>query len=202
MKIKIKRILLFLIFLNFSTNDDFYSPYEVFNFLELQLFPKEDLDNIKETVSKILYDFYAFYEIAKSPPQPEFDKNYYNRVDLKKEISEIKTENVSFYNFYRSILKPMARTKDGHFYQNFMYLNLILGQFTVVFPFRLELGEHNGQQRIFCNHSFRDNINISFKIDYETINKTISKNKEVPIKTINDKIHLIILQILLKIIFI
>ena len=81
----------------------------------------------------------------------------------------------------------MARTNDGHFFQNFMYLNLILSQFAVVFPFKLELGEHDGQPRIFCNHSFRNNINISFKIDYETINKTISKNKEVPIKTINNK---------------
>ena len=65
-----KVIFLILCLFYLSLNFKIYQPYEVINY------PKKDLDFIKQSISKILYDFYAFYELVKSPPQPEYDQNF------------------------------------------------------------------------------------------------------------------------------
>ena len=182
---KTKKVI-FLIFCLFvlSSNFKIYQPYEVINYLNKDYYPKKDLDFIKKSISKILYDFYAFYELAKSPPQPEYDQNFYNKVDFKKELDEIKTENTSFYNFYRDLLKPISNTKDGHFFTAFLNLNETLSQFAVVFPFKLDLHIYEEKPRIFCESNIKDNYNSSF-INFENINETINKNKDIPIKSIN-----------------
>ena len=180
------KIIIFLIFCLFylSSNFKIYQPYEVIDYLNKDYFPKKDLDFIKQSLSKIFYDFYAYYEITKSPPQPEYDQNYYNKVDLKKELNEIKTDNTSLYNFYRNLSKVISRNKDYHFFSSFQNLDETLSQFAVVFPFKLDLRMYDEKPRIFCVSNIKDNYNSSF-INFENINETINKNKDIPIKTIN-----------------
>ena len=117
-------ILFFFSIFNLSFNIELCQPREIINYLEKSIASQKDLEIIKEGISNLLSDLYAFYEIAKNPPQPSFDPNYHNKVDLKKEINNIQTQNRSLYNFYQDILKILTKTRDGHFffiqkYQNF-----------------------------------------------------------------------------------
>ena len=85
-------ILLFFIF-HFSSNSEFYiyQPNEVISYFNQTSISQEKCEYIKNNLSKILYDYYAFYEIAKNPPQPAFDPNYHNKVDIGKELEQLET---------------------------------------------------------------------------------------------------------------
>ena len=81
---------------------------------------------IKNNLSSFLKDYYAFYEIAKNPPQPDFDPNYHNKVDLGKELEKLETKNRDFYSFYQDLLKIITKTQDLHFsldYDNIFVLS-------------------------------------------------------------------------------
>ena len=97
-------IFLFLYLLSSSYSSllfNMYQPEEVLNFLNKEKIPKEDVQKIKDNLIKVLEETYAFYEISKNPPQPEFDKSYHDKVDIKKEINKIIIEDKSLYNLYQ-----------------------------------------------------------------------------------------------------
>ena len=139
-------ILFFSIFnFPFSFNIKIYPPHEIINYLEKEIVPQQDLNTIKEGLSNLLSDFYAFYEIAKNPPQPSFDSNYHNKVDLKKEINNIQTQNRSLYNFYQDILKILTKTRDGHFFFN-LGISEFLDNFQYKCPVKFNLKINNEKE--------------------------------------------------------
>ena len=62
-----------------------------------------------------MFDLYIFTDIAKNPPNIEGIPNYYHRkIDIQKELSEVKTEGRFFYEFYQEIMTIISTLKDLH----------------------------------------------------------------------------------------
>ena len=59
-------------------------------------------------------DAYAYNEIAKKPPQPDFDQNYHQKVDAQQIIKDINHTDTSLtlYQLYRKIRNAIADLKD------------------------------------------------------------------------------------------
>ena len=72
-----------------------------------------ELTKIRDYLSRTLRDAYAFTEININPPQPDFDKNYFQKVDIAKSLREINTTNISFYELYQKMVKRISELKDN-----------------------------------------------------------------------------------------
>ena len=132
---ELKMIILFFL-ISFSFNSEFYiyQPHEVISFFKKTPISQQKCESIKNSFSKILHDYYAFYEIAKSPPQPDFDPNYHNIVDLNEELNQLNTKNRDFYSFYQDLNKIIAKTKDFHFSFDYDNIQEYLMMFNYTFP--------------------------------------------------------------------
>lgn len=60
---------------------------------------------IKKAISSAFKDAYAYNKIAANPPQPTFNSNYHQKIDIQKSIDEINEKNISLYQFYQEIKK-------------------------------------------------------------------------------------------------
>ena len=65
-----------------------------------------------DNLIKLFKNAYAFYDIAKNPPQPF--ENYHSIVDIEKRFKEIKIDDISKYEFYRRIASSLSDLKDSH----------------------------------------------------------------------------------------
>ena len=186
---KMKVLIAFLIFylINCETLDyAFYKPSEVIEYINNKKLTEEDYDTIKKSLSKIFNDTYIYNTISKNPPQPDFDENFYNKVDIQKELNDIKTEDKTLYSFYQDITKVTSRLKDGHLYTCFNELQDVLKNFAFLMPIKFKIDTYDGKPRIFG----KNNINTEYQeyfTNYEDTFKTIEENEDIPIKTINGK---------------
>ena len=184
-----KVLIAFLIFylINCETLDyAFYKPSEVIDYINNKKLTEEDYNTIKKSLSKIFNDTYIYNTISKNPPQPDFDENFYNKVDIQKELNEIKTEDQTLYSFYQNITKVTSRLKDGHLYTCFNKLQDVLKNFVFLMPIKFKIDTYDGRPRIFG----KNNINREYQeyfTNYEDTFKTIEENEDIPIKTINGK---------------
>ena len=183
---EIIKLILFLYIFSLYFSKNIYKPDEVINYFNKEFLQQDILENIKNNISKILNDFYAFYEISKNPPQPDFDKNYHNIVDLKKEISEIETKDVKFYKFYQDLKKILTSTRDGHLYLDLLNFKERLKQFIFVSPIHLNITEINGEIKIFGINNILPEYYSKFR-NNEDIFPLIDKNQNIPIRSINGK---------------
>ena len=131
--------ILFLYLLTFSFGFllfEIYQPEEIFDYLNKEQFSEEDQQFIIDNLIKVLEETYAFYELSKNPPQPDFDNNYHNKVDIRKELKEIKLENKTKYAFYQDLTKTLNKLKDGHIHLGFLELYFTLECFLICFPLK------------------------------------------------------------------
>ena len=94
--------------------------------------------NIISNLASIVDKYYVFNDIAKNPPEPNGLKNYtHPRIDFSKALNGIKTDNKTFYDFYREIREITGTPRDLHF--RIYALNLPTGlkfsQMTACLPF-------------------------------------------------------------------
>ena len=115
MKLKMIFILFFIFQISINIDSYIYQPFEVISFFKNITLDQDECETIINSIQKFLHDYYAFYEIAKSPPQPEFDPNYHNTIDFEKEFKKINRTNRDFYSFFQDVSKIIAKTKDFHF---------------------------------------------------------------------------------------
>ena len=183
---EIKLIYLFFTLLNLSLNSYFYKPNEVISFLNELYLSLEEKKYIIGNITKILHDTYAFYEIAKNPPQPDFEQNYHNKVDIKKELEEIDIEKTTYCEVWKDIRNVLGKLRDNHLLYDFADFYTITENFKVLMPLKLELLKNGENPRIFG----RNNINEKYKqyfSNYENIITISEKNINIPIKLINQK---------------
>ena len=185
-------ILLIILLLGLTNNKNLfiYTPERVFKYIETNgQMSKSDLDSIKSYLGKTFSDVYAFNEISKNPPQPDFDSEYYDKINIQNEINNINTDHGTFYTFYQDIKKVFSKLKDGHtdieFNKPLLYLNKIL----FFDPVELSIkNDTNNEIKIFAtpNDLIDDSIKKYFK-NYEEVFNIINKNKDKPIKSIKGK---------------
>ena len=186
---KMKVLIAFLIFylINCKTlNYTLYKPSEVIDYINKKELNEEDYSTIKKSLSKIFNDTYIYNTISKNPPQPDFDENFYNKVDIQKELDEIKTEGQTLYSFYQDITKVTSRLKDGHLYTCFNELQDVLKNFAFLMPIKFKIDTADGKPRIFGKNNINSEYQEQFTNSEDTF-KTIEENEDVPIKTINGK---------------
>ena len=185
---ELKMIILFFL-ISFSFNSEFYiyQPHEVISFFKKTPISQQKCESIKNSFSKILHEYYAFYEIAKSPPQPDFDPNYHNIVDLNEELNQLNTKNRDFYSFYQDLNKIIAKTKDFHFSFDYDNIQEYLMMFNYTFPIALILLQDEGKEYIYGIDYIEDeNIKKEFR-NSDKIFDIIKTNEDIPIKSINGK---------------
>ena len=187
MKFISKRLFLFFIFLLNSSSSNYIYPKEIIfstlnNLNEKQENMKSIIDQISSTFSKV----YAFNEISKNPPQPEYDKNFYNKINLQEQLRNITTSNISRYQFYQEIRKIIDSLGDYH-----VSMKLIdsypLELLYFADPLIFKIKKYQNKSRIFGEFRFSQEVYEYFpnNNNNETIYDIIKRNLNVPIKSIN-----------------
>ena len=167
-----------------------YDAISILDYLYNQKSDAMDLIRIRDYISHSIRDIYAFYEINQNPPQPDFDKNYFKKVDISKLLREINTMDISFYELYQKIINKISELKDYAISikhsKNRRNKNLkFIGSLYSINPIKFNIKKINNNYEIFCK--LNDNLNPFFKYYTKDILDIIEENKEQPLLSINNQ---------------
>lgn len=175
-------LLLFSILLGLLNSQNIYTKEEVFNYLNSIDIPEETLDSVKNVIADTFEKLYAFNEILKNPPQPEFDNNYFEKLDFQEKIKSINTKNTNFYTFYQELMKILAIIGDLHisidFDSNFDKIGFIP-------PITFILKKVDEKPKIFSTLNMFISPFFNIIPNFDKIQEIITKNSNVSIKYIN-----------------
>lgn len=175
-------LLLFSILLGLLNSQNIYTKEEVFNYFNSIDIPEETLDLVKNAIADTFEKFYAFNEILKNPPQPEFDNNYFEKLDFQEKIKSINTKNTNFYTFYQELMKILAIIGDLHisidFDSNFDKIGFIP-------PITFILKKVDEKPKIFSTLNMFISPFFNIIPNFDKIQEIITKNSNVSIKYIN-----------------
>ena len=175
-------LLLFSILLGLLNSQNIYTKEDVFNYFNSIDIPEETLDLVKNAIADTFEKFYAFNEILKNPPQPEFDNNYFEKLDFQEKIKSINTKNTNFYTFYQELMKILAIIGDLHisidFDSNFDKIGFIP-------PITFILKKVDEKPKIFSTLNMFISPFFNIIPNFDKIQEIITKNSNVSIKYIN-----------------
>ena len=175
-------LLLFSILLGLLNSQNIYTKEEVFNILNSIDIPEETLDSVKNIIADTFEKLYAFNEILKNPPQPEFDNNYFEKLDFQEKIKSINTKNTNFYTFYQELMKILAIIGDLHISIDFD------SNFDKIFffpPITFILKKVDEKPKIFSTLNMLISPIFNIIPNFDKIQEIITKNSNVSIKYIN-----------------
>ena len=101
------KILLLVLLISFISSQDDYEK------IISEEVSEEYCNNVIGNLTALINEGYVFLDFLKAPKQPK--PNYFNKMDLIKELEDINTINRTFYDFYRDIQRIIGNTEDGHF---------------------------------------------------------------------------------------
>ena len=175
-------LLLFSILLGLLNSQNIYTKEDVFNYFNSIDIPEETLDSVKNVIADTFEKLYAFNEILKNPPQPEFDNNYFEKLDFQEKIKSINTKNTNFYTFYQELMKILAIIGDLHisidFDSNFDKIGFIP-------PITFILKKVDEKPKIFSTLNMLISQFFNIIPNFDKIQEIITKNSNVSIKYIN-----------------
>ena len=178
-------LLLFVILVNQSKSQvqHIYTKEQVLNFLNSINIPENLLTLFINTVSDVFEEAYAFNEISKNPPQPEFDNNYYKKINFQERIKSINTTNTNFYTVYQEIRKLIDDLGDLH-------VNIDMGleplnQIMFSEPISFEIKMVNDTPKMFGKIKSELGNLFQFFTDYEKVINVTTNNNNNTIKSIN-----------------
>ena len=137
---------------------------------------------LKRSFALSFMDAYAYNEIAVNPPQPNFDNNYFQKVDIQKSIYAINQTDINVYKFYQELKNRIADIKDLQFkfqteYKAFKILNELILACPIDFTIK-----KTEKPELFCI------INEQFiKLYPQNVTDEIKANLDTPISSINGK---------------
>jgi len=166
-----------------SISIEFYSLEEIFKIINNLNETEENLNLVIENLSEILNKVYVYNEVSKNPPQPEFNKTYYTRINIQEQLKNINTKNANIYNFYRDI--KLILNSLGDYHLNFG-INNILKNIRILEPFSYRIELYNNEYRIFANLDVGEKLLSKYR-NYEKIIDIIKNNTNIPILSINGK---------------
>ena len=73
-------------------------------------FSEEKSNSVIENIKKLIEEGYIYNDIIKNPPNPD----YFGKVNLISELSNIKTKKRKYYDLFRDIRKVLGKMKDAH----------------------------------------------------------------------------------------
>ena len=131
-----------------------------------------------------MFDLYIYTDISKNPPNIEGIANYHHRkIDVQKELSEVKTEGRFFYEFYQEIMTIINTLRDYHlkFYAAYSQNGIPIIQYEIALPFDLYIKQDENKE--FKLYIKLNNIIKYYSQDFASLLKSC---ENIPIKTIND----------------
>jgi len=167
----------------YSNSIEFYSLEEIFKIINNLNETDENLNLVLENLSEILNKVYVYNEVSKNPPQPEFNKTYYTRINIQEQLKNINTKNANIYLFYRDI--KLILNSLGDYHLNFG-INNILKNIRILEPFSYRIELYNNEYRIFVNLGVGEKLFSKYR-NYEKIIDIIKNNTNIPILSINGK---------------
>ena len=185
MKIFQQFILIIYFITILSLNDEgFYPIDDVYEYLDIQGF--EDEENfiyILKNLSIIFENSYAFNDISKNPPQPDFSDDYHKTVNIANIFNNINTTNINAYDFYKKIAIALSDLRDAHI--QLLFNEFEFKDFFLVSPFEFYIAEYNKQPRIFiiCD----EDIVSGYEEEKTWISGICEGYSRFPVKSINGK---------------
>ena len=172
--------------INFEENHEIKISYTQFSDIDELLDEKMDkkmCEDIKTNLAKVL-DIYVFSDIAQNPPNIEDHPGYHHKkINLKKEIQNIETENRKYYEFIQEVETILTTTKDLHFniepYSTKNGSQIYYYQVFLPFSFAIRKDENNEQRIFIVKNQYMDYY------DNET-KQFINSHLNIPLKSIND----------------
>ena len=158
-----------------------YSIEEIFNILNNLTETEDNLNMIIDSLSETLNKAYVYNEIYKNPPQPKFDENYYQKINVQEKLKSINTKNANAYEFYREIKKVLDSLGDHHLVFGG---EIILNYLNFLEPIRYDIRKFDNKYRMFAQEIIYTDYFKNFK-NNETIFDIIKNNRNTPIKSIN-----------------
>ena len=182
----------FLILLHFIPSNQieyfYYTVDSVMNYLDSEGFEDDDNQCIVNNISKIFSNAYAFYDIAKNPPQPSFSKDYHQPVDLQKKFKEISTKDSNVYQLYRNITKTLSDLKDSHL--RIFFQDNDISSLNLLGPFDYRIDQDaNGKIRMYADCVADEDLEYfrNFIEDENIDIEEFCSTNEAPIKSINNQ---------------
>ena len=160
----------------------YYNPNVVFEYLNNKKENESEIKEIIKYISETFNDSYAYNEIAKNPPQPDFDNNYHKKVDIQLLLNEINTTNLSYYQLYKEIYNKISEFKDLHI--NIQFGNNIKpfwNDLYAICPIKFYIKRINNINKIFCK------LNKFHKYYEKNIRDVIEFNQNYSITSVNNK---------------
>ena len=142
---------------------------------------KESIENTKEMLKH-----YIYYKVATDPPQPDFNKSYFPKIDFSSLFKDIKTKDTNYFDFSREFISEVFKLNDLH--TQALFEKIPLSKYLYICPLDLSTRYDNRTDtvKMFGNFAFQEELYIYFK-NYEQVIKCIKNNLNTPIKTINGK---------------
>ena len=109
-------------FLSFTVKIEKESEQEVFitylqdSYISPLLDEKLDKSYCEKILNNLIdmFDLYIFTDIAKNPPNVGIENYHHRKIDIKKELANVKTEGRYFYEFYKEVMSIIYTLKDFH----------------------------------------------------------------------------------------
>jgi hypothetical protein len=158
-----------------------YESSSVIDYISQPVLDEYTYRVIKRSFALVFEDAYSYMEIATNPPQPDFDNNYHEKVDISKLIYGINQTNINVYQFYQELKQKISALKDLNvdFQNNFKHLN-ILNELYLAFPIDFIIKKTNNIPELYCIYNTR-----YMNIFEQKILDEIKENMDSPIDSIN-----------------
>ena len=129
---------------------------------------------------------YIYYNISSNPPQPDFNDSYFNKLDLPNLFKDIKIKDTNYFDFQNEFLKKIFSLNDLHT-RPYFYL-LPINQYYYICPVNLSTYYDNktNTPKMYASYSVSEN-NYAYFRNYKDVYNKITKNLNIPIRTINGK---------------
>ena len=176
-------LFLILIFRLNTSTINVYTKEQIFNYLNAGEESEEFLISVKNIISDVFSEIYAFNQISKNPPQPEFDKNYFQKIDFQKRINNINIKKTNIYKFYQDLRLLLDELGDTH-----INLDINIKELSQIFfsePINLKIKMVNDKPKIFGELKSSLGELIKYFKDYNNMVNTINQNTNIPIYSIN-----------------
>ena len=175
------KIFLFFFLIHLVFSSYVYESSSVIDYISQPVLDEYTYRVIKRSFALVFEDAYSYMEIATNPPQPDFDTNYHEKVDISKLIYGINQTDINVYQFYQELKQRISSLKDlnVHFQNNYNHLK-ILNELYLACPIDFTIKKTNNIPELFCIYNTR-----YMNIFEQKILDDIKENMDSPIDSIN-----------------
>ena len=125
------------------------SVEEVFNRIKNDTFNVDQVKNITTNLAEFFNETYAFEPIAKNPPQPSFNSNYFEKVDICQELRNynITGNSIPKYQLYCDLSTIIHKLNDLHISVTF---NFYFIRYRYFVPVTLYIKMINNEPKVYA----------------------------------------------------